>query len=91
MMSSAASSHSSFSESNQENSFCEEIEDLFLYAPYDENMEPLAIEEEAAEYEARMAEEAKEERRLEARFTWAIDLNSWYVRLLACLLSKSLY
>lgn len=40
------------------------------FVPYDEDLEPLATAEEAAEHEARMAEEEEIERE--------VDVSTWY-------------
>ena len=52
--------------------------DLFNFVPYEEDLKPLATEEEAAEQDARMAEELEEELRYQARFDREVDLNTWY-------------
>lgn len=48
------------------------------FVPYDEDLEPLATAEEAAEHEARMAEEEEIEREYQARFTREVDVTTWY-------------
>ena len=52
--------------------------DLSNFVPYKEDLEPLATEEEAAEQDARMAEELEEELRYQARFDREVDVNTWY-------------
>ena len=58
--------------------FLREIVEISEIAPYDEDLEPLATPEEAAEHEARMTEEAKIERLYQARFTQEVELAAWY-------------
>ena len=61
------SSQSESSSSSSSGSDTEEVynmeEDLSNFVPYGEDLEPLATEEEAAEQDARMAEELEEELR----------------------------
>ena len=52
--------------------------DLFNFFPYEEDLEPLVTEQEAAEQDARMAEELEEELRFQARFDHEVDVNTWY-------------
>ena len=52
--------------------------DLSNFVPYEEDLEPLATEEEAAEQDARMSEELEEELRYQARFDREVDVNTWY-------------
>lgn len=77
-MSSSSDSCSSSSGSEAEESFNEEIVEFSGIVPYDEDLEPLATPEEAAEHEARMAEEAEIERQYQARFTREVELATWY-------------
>ena len=77
-MSSSSDSSSSSSGSEAEESFYEEIDEFSGIVPYDEDLEPLATPEEAAEHEARMAEEAEIERLYQARFTQEVELAAWY-------------
>ena len=66
-ISSSSNSSSSSSESeNKENSNEESVEFCGVVL-YDEDLEPLATEEEAAEQEARMAQEVEVERKYRAR------------------------
>jgi hypothetical protein len=44
-----------------------------------DDCEPLATEQEAAEYEEQVAREEEEEVRLQARFSCESDTNTWYV------------
>ena len=57
---------SSSSESDGEDSFDEEVVVSSEVVSHDDSLEPIATEEEAAEYEARMAREAEEERQFAA-------------------------
>ena len=77
-MSSSSDSSSSSSGSEAEESFYEEIVEFSGIVPYDEDLEPLATPEEAAEHEARMAEEAEIERLYQAGFTQEVELATWY-------------
>ena len=52
--------------------------DLSNFFPYEEDLKPLATEEEAAEQDARMAEELEEELHYQARFDREVDVNTWY-------------
>ncbi|XP_073236450.1 uncharacterized protein [Porites lutea] len=76
MSSQSESSSSSSSGTDIEEVFNME-EDLSNFVPYEEDLELLATEEEAAEQDARMAEELKEELRYQARFDREVDVNTW--------------
>ena len=57
--------------------------------PYDENLEPIATENEAAEYAEEVGQE-EEEQRLLSRFSREVDIREWYLALCAgifCILS----
>ena len=73
-MSSSSDSSSSSSGSEAKESFYEEIVEFSGIVPYDEDLEPLATTEEAAEHETRMTEEAEIERLYQARFTQEVEL-----------------
>ena len=77
-MSSSSDFSSSSSGSEAEEIFYEEIVEFSGIVPYDEDLEPLATPEEAAEHEARMTEEAEIERLYQARFTQEVELAAWY-------------
>ena len=77
-MSSSSASHSNSSESEADESFNEDIVEFSGIVPYNEDLELLATPEEAAEHEARMAEEAEMERQYQARFTREVELATWY-------------
>ncbi|XP_067022632.1 P2X purinoceptor 7-like [Acropora muricata] len=74
---SSSSSSSSSSGSETEEIFNVEGVELSSIVPYEGDLEPLATAEEAAEQEARMAEELEEERRFQARFTREVDASTW--------------
>ena len=77
-MSSSSNSSSSSSKSEGEEIFNEESVEFGGVVPYDEDLEPLATEEEAAEHEARMAQEVEVEREYRARLTREVDVTVWY-------------
>ena len=52
--------------------------DLSNFVPYEEDLKPLATEEEATEQDARMAEELEEGLHYQARFDCKVDVNTWY-------------
>ena len=76
-MYSSSNSSSSSSESEGEEYFNEVSFECGSVVPYDEDLEPLATEEEAAEQEARMAQEAEVEREYRARLTRQVDVSVW--------------
>ena len=77
-MSSSSNSSSNSSESEADKSFNKDIVEFSGIVSYNEDFEPLAAPEEAAEHEARMAEEAEMERQYQARFTREVELATWY-------------
>lgn len=73
------SSSSNSSESDSENSsFGEEVGELGDFAPYDDSLEPIATEEEAAAYSARSEQEAEQEQQFQRRFTQQVEESEWY-------------
>ena len=76
-MSSPINSDYSSSGSDDEHSFEVEIGKFSGFIPYDENLEPMATDQEAAEYNARVAQETAEEELLQERFTRAMDVSTW--------------
>ena len=76
-MSSPINSDSSSSGSDDEHSLEEEIGEFSGFISYDENLEPMATDQEAEEYSAQVAQETAEEEMLQARFTRAVDVNTW--------------
>ena len=76
-MSSPINSDSSSSGCDDEHSLEEEIGKFSGFIPYDENLEPMATDQEAEEYSAQVAQETAEEEMLQARFTRAVDVNTW--------------
>jgi len=77
-ISSSSNYSSSSSESEAEENFHEESVKYCGGVPYDENLEQLATEEEAAEREARMAQEVEVEREYRVRLTQQEDVTAWY-------------
>ena len=77
-MSSSSNYSSSSSESEAEENFNEDSVECCGVVPYDEDLEPIATEEEAAEQEARMAQEVEVEREYRARLTRQVDVTAWY-------------
>ena len=77
-MSSRISSSSSLSGTDEDDSLEEEIGEFSGFIPYDESLEPIATEQEAVQYNESVAQEAEEEVRLQARFTQAVSVNTWY-------------
>ena len=78
-----------FSEASDD-SFGSANEDLALVAiegeaagedflPYDQTLEPIATEEEAAEYDEQIAQEEEEEEILWSRFSGEEDVENWFV------------
>ena len=49
------------------------------FVPYDENIEPVANEEEAAQHAMQVAEEEEEEQMLLSRFSGEVDVREWCV------------
>lgn len=59
------------------------IEDITAHSdqgflPYDEELESLATEEEASEYNAMITREEELERQYQQRYTGKVEVNSWY-------------
>ena len=70
------------SERSQEQS--SEASDTFVSAnedflPYDGNIEPIATEKEAAEYQEQIAQEEEENEMLWSRFSGEEDVENWFV------------
>ena len=51
------------------------------FLPYDENIEPIATEKEAAEYQEQGAQEEEEDEMLWSRFSGEEDVENWLVEL----------
>ena len=47
------------------------------FVPYDEDLEPLVTQEEAAAYEANMALEVERQLVFQRRFTGEVDVGTW--------------
>ena len=79
LCSSSSSSFSSVdgSELNSERSSVILGDSEASFVPYDEGLEPLATQEEAAAYEANMALEAEQELKFQRRFTGEEDVGTW--------------
>ena len=70
-----SSSSSSFS--SEDGSELNSDRSSVIFVPYDEDLEPLATQEEAAAYEANMALEAERELEFQRRFTGEVDDGTW--------------
>ena len=81
--SSRSNSSSSSSESESEGNFHDEVvaehPDVY-FVPYEEELEPLATEEQAAEYEVSMEREGKLKREYQQRYDQEVNVNTWYGR-----------
>ena len=79
LCSSSSSSFSSedASESNSDRSNVILGDSEASFVPYDEDLEPLAPQEEATVYEAKMALEAERELEFQRRFTGEVDVGTW--------------
>ena len=64
------------SSETSEDSFVSANED---FLPYDENVEPIATEQEAAKYREQVAQEEEEEEILWSRFSGEEDVRNWFV------------
>ena len=51
------------------------------FIPYDENLEPVATQEEAAAFEENSIREEEERVRFQCRFAGEVETNTWYVLL----------
>ena len=85
MAMSLSPSNSPFSSSESESDDDFETEEHTLhqavdFLPYDEELEPLATEEEAAEYNATIEAEEELERHYQQRYTREVAVNTWYSR-----------
>ena len=56
------------------------FEESFL--PYDESLEPLATEEETAQYRTEKARKDEEEQQILSRFSREVDLKEWLVQVI---------
>lgn len=77
----------SFSDEELSRQLSEASEDSFASAndeflPYDQSIEPIATEEEAAEYAELVAQEEEEEETLWSRFSGEDAVVNWFVTLL---------
>ena len=71
------------------------IGELSEFAPYDDSCEPLAIEEQAADYNERVHREEEEEQQFKRRYSGEVPANEWYGIIMECrfifLFSNSTY
>ena len=74
---SGASSDSDLSSSSECSEQCSASTSLDLL-PYDEELEPLATEQEARDHAEQVAREEEEESRLLRRFSRESDISTWY-------------
>ena len=79
--SSSSPSVSSGNESELSFSLNEDVPEISEgeFIPYDENLEPVATQEEAAAYEQNFAREEEEHGMYQRRFAGEVETNSWYV------------
>ena len=83
-MSSPSDSSSCTSESDVESLAVDEvIGELSEFAPYDDSCEPLATEEEAADYNERVHRE-EEEQQFQRRYSGEVPANEWYGIIMEC-------
>ena len=84
-MSSPSDSSSRTSESDLESFTVDEvIGELSEFAPYDDSCEPLATEEEAADYNERVHREEEEEQQFQRRYSGEVPANEWYGIIMEC-------
>ena len=85
-MSSRSSPLSSFSSSSAESDSDNSSEGISDHAeqdfiPYDEDLEPVATQEESMAYEETVARQEEEALEYQRRFNGEIDVNTWYLHL----------
>ena len=84
-MSSLSDSSSCTSESDLESFTVDEvIGELSEFAPYDDSCEPLATEEEAADYNERVHREEEEEQQYQQRYSGEVPAKEWYSIITEC-------
>ena len=84
-MSSPSDSSSCTSESDLESFTVDEvIGELSEFAPYDDSWEPLATEEEAADYNERVHRKEEEEQQFQRRYSGEVLANEWYGIIMEC-------
>ena len=84
-MSSPSDSSSCTSESDLESFTVDEVMgELSEFAPYDDSCEPLATEEEAADYNERVHREEEEEQQFQRRYSGEVPANEWYGIIMEC-------
>ncbi|CAH3026881.1 unnamed protein product, partial [Porites evermanni] len=57
---------------------------LSEFAPYDDSCEPLATEEEAADYNERVHREEEEEQQFQRRYSGEVPASEWYAQECIC-------
>ena len=84
-MSSPLDSSSCTSENDRESFTVDEVMgELSEFAPYDDSCEPLATEEEAADYNERVHREEEEEQQFQRRYLGEVPANEWYGIIMEC-------
>ena len=85
-MSSPSDSSPCTSESDLESFTVDEVmgAELSEFAPYDDSCEPLATEEEAADYNERVHREEEEEQQFQRRYSREVPANEWYGIIMEC-------
>ena len=83
-MSSSEDENTQVSSGEDSEYLSENLEDSFIsatgdFVPYDESIEPVANEEEAAQHAMQVAEEEEEEQILLSRFSGEVDVREWCV------------
>ena len=82
-MSSRSSSPSILSDNDSElsSSLSEDVPEIIEgeFIPYDENLEPVATQEEAAAFEENSVREEEERVMFQRRFAGEVKTNTWYV------------
>ena len=84
-ISSPSDSSSRTSESDLESFTVDEVMGkLSQFAPYDDSCEPLATEEEAADYNERVHREEEKEQQFQRRYSGEVPANEWYGIIIEC-------
>lgn len=83
-MSSSEDENTQVSSGDDSECLSDASEDSFVsatgdFVPYDESIEPVANEEEAAQHAMQVAEEEEEEQILLSRFSGEVDVREWFV------------
>ena len=84
-MSSPSDSSSCTSESDLESFTVDDvIGELSEFGPYEDSCEPLATEEEAADYNERVHRQEEEEQQFQRRYSGEVPANEWYGIIMEC-------